>query len=468
LGRLRKKLCFYVQKQKNKNKMLDWLFIIIAAILYVGSNNVNAGVHPAVPLGLLVASLAFFVAGMFKLFTNGEEEDDDDVTNPGRARSAKFNAFKMTAEDDESAWCIGTYYAIAYKVGDVTSEVGPLTDEIKSSTHTQPMFTIDYTPPSGTVRWYRAVEGVNGGQLRPHEMDTGEVNGVTYFIDTDNPCKEPYRPEPPQAPIVGGGQFGDSNQWEIQAGPGAVPWCKNTLYYATYAKAGTNANESELSEPSIPFTSKEFSNPCLSVAAPRTGYEVNWYRQKLDSELFITLPLFDVAGELRPQGLIMFAFEASPNIPMTILPAAQNPLLSFEDLWEIGSPTLTIPVALFIQRWNEALPPPIQGYQHRGALSALADGRLVMNGLAIPGEPRPVIVIGPSIPWWTAMGFSSSGISSIENVIAQTVPISNLNTRTDELELIGTGPQLIDRENPCLLPNGPTAEPRWVDWRKEF
>jgi hypothetical protein len=200
------------------------------------------------------------------------------------------------------------------------------------------------------------------------------------------------------------------------------------------------------------------------VAAPRAGYEVNWYRQNLDAELFITLPLFepDNAGGIPPQpkGVLAFTF---PQLPLfAILPPQQTPV-DFEDIWPEESPTLTIPVSLFLKRWNDALT------DARGRLSVLEDGRLTMSPInTLAGDSVALTVAPVSIPWWTALGFSTTGHFTNTDLIAQTIPISNMNLRTDELELIGTGPQLIDRENPCLLPNGPTAEPRWVDWRKEF
>jgi len=428
--------------------MLDWLFILIAAVLYGASFHTKSDKYPAAPVGLNVASLVFFVAGMYKLFSKNKEEP---CSSGKPSRSANFNDFKKLADEDESPWCIGTYYAIAYKVGDVTSEVGPITNEIKSSTHTQPMFTLTAPASGAAVQWYRAVEGVNGGQLRPHEMDTSTVNGVTYFIDIDNPCKEPFVPDPPRAPTVGGGQFGDDKQWEIEARQGITSWCTPTVYYATYAKAGSN--ESALSEPSIPFSSTEFSNPCLSVSAPRAGYDVNWYRQVLQVAN-ITLPLFYLGGQWIPGGAVLFSFAVMPIL--VGLPSTRD-TLNFGDLWEEGSPTLTLPVSLFVQRWNNVLPARVPGVERAGELSMLSDGKLAMTGIrtANLNDHVEMTVAEASRPWWVAMGFSADPKKLITNrgLVAETLPVSNLrtdkNSSSDEIELIGKGIQLIDRENPC-------------------
>jgi hypothetical protein len=327
------------------------------------------------------------------------------------------------------------------------------------------MFTLDYTPPSGSVQWYRAVDGVADGELRPHAMETEVIGGVTHYIDTDNPCKEPYRPDPPQVPTLGGGQFGESKQWEIQAGQGQIPWCKSTVYYASYVKAGTNANESELSEPSVLFSSNEFSNPCLSVPAPRAGYEVNWYRQVLGSGAsLITLPLFRQENK-PPETAGGVGFVHLPSA--TIVPPSNNPV-DFGDEWEAGSPTLTIPVGLFVQKWNSALLPRVPNVPRVGELSIRDDGKLVMNGIKHATNVL-MQVVPVSIPWWNAMGFGTAGLMTNTDLVADTPPLSGAQGAQTEPEFIGKGPQLVDKANPCLVPNRPNSGPAFSGrWRKEF
>lgn len=450
--------------------MLVWIFFLLAVMLYMLTYKVEK-LHPGASIGLSAASLGFALASVMKSFPNGDRVTGT-VSPPSTPPSTsppgnlKFNAFKNMAQDDEAAWCVGTSYAIAFTVGNGTSEVGPSTDEIKSTTHTQPVFTLEYTPPSGTVQWYRAVEGVAEGELQPHEMQTDVVDGVVYYIDTDNPCTEPYRPDPPPVPLLGGGQFGENQQWEIKAGQGLIPWCKRTVYYASYVKAGTNANESDLSEPSVLFSSKEFSNPCLSVPAPRAGYEVNWYRQNLEAVSNITLPLFQRNGP-KKNGFILLRYATGLNIFPT---QDETKLLDFEDLWEDGSPTVTVPVSLFVERWNRALPPRIPGEQRSGELSILEDGRLAMNRIDTP-VTLPISINGESVPWWTAMGFSTGNLTTNQDLIAVTPPLSGVEGLGDaqtDLEFVGKGTQLIDRNNPCSNPNAPNAGPAFRNWRKEF
>jgi hypothetical protein len=295
-------------------------------------------------------------------------------------------------------------------------------------------------------------------------METQVVGGVTHYIDTDNPCKEPYRPDPPQAPLLGGGQFGENNRWEIQAGQGQVPWCKSTVYYASYVKAGTNANESELSEPSILFNSNEFSNPCLSVLTPRPGYEVNWYRQVMGGgSSLMTLPLFiqDNQPAKKSGGV---AFMHLPGV--TMLPPSANPV-DFTDEWTDGSPTVTIPVSLFVQKWNSALLPRVPNVPRVGELSIRDDGRLAMNGIKHSSDV-PMTIHPASIPWWTAMGFGTTGLMTNTDLVAVTPPLSGAGAAQANLEFVGKGAQLIDKRNPCVNPNRPNAGPALRSWFKEF
>ena len=453
--------------------MLAWIFLISSVMLYMLAHKVPDDVHPSAIFGLLAASLGLLLASVVKSFPNASpsrHSDGPSTTPPDSPPGSppanlKFNTFRNMAVDDEAAWCIGTYYAVAFTVGDNTSEVGPLTEEIKSPTHTQPMFTLDYTPPSGSVQWYRAVEGVDDGNLKLHQMETEVVAGVTHYVDTDNPCKVPYRPDPPQIPLLGGGQFGNNNQWETQAGQGQIPWCKSTVYYATYVKADTNANESELSEPSPLLNSKEFTNPCLSVTAPRAGYEVNWYRQVLgDGSSLITLPLF-LQENNPPKKSGGIGFMHFPTF--TMLPPSDNPL-NFEGEWEEGSPTVTIPVSLFVQKWNQALLQSPPNVPRVGELSIRDDGRLAMNGIK-HSSVMPMTIVPASIPWWTAMGFSTTGLLTNTDLVADTPPVSGAGGAQSNLEFVGKGTQLIDRENPRRNPNRPNTGPAFMNtWRKEF
>jgi hypothetical protein len=181
-----------------------------------------------------------------------------------------------SSNSDASAWCVGTKYAVAYEVDGVISELGPSTIEYKSLDKSEPVFILTETPPSNvTIKWFRGVEP--GYQMVPYEMNSELRNGIKHYIDRNTPCNVPFKPAPPNSVRGGGGVFGTNKEWRARAGPGQVPWCQQTVYYAAYERIAQPIVESDhVASPA--FQSTEFDGPCVQVDA-LAGFKINWYRK---------------------------------------------------------------------------------------------------------------------------------------------------------------------------------------------
>lgn len=441
--------------------MLEWALVVLAGLLYAGSVSARPGKIQAF---YALASLLFFSLGMGLVLNASESSNQSKPrsgppgsnmmsnkslntspnTRPNTTSNVKFGNFNRSARSDEAPWCVGTNYAIAYKVNDHTSDVGPATELLKSLTHTQPIFTVAQTPPGSNIEWYRGVEGVDGGALKPLSMVDEVRDGVKVYIDKDNKCNVPFKPTPEVR--LGGGQHGGDMEWQKRVDRGESPWCVPTAYSAKY-KNRTTGEEGAMSEQSQVFQSSQFSVPCLNVA-PRAGFEVFWYRQIFHEgykpcEHYITLPLWQGSAA---QGGIFFLNQAG-NVPLFRVD------FDFRSIWPPGQGTLTLCLEDFIDAWNQKLNETVPDVG--GRLSQASDGRFVVSAITNEREST-LFLYNISQVWWNVMGFRGTQFPTNTALIADTLPLNDLKP----IEFIGTGSQLVDVNNPCNRPNPRTQTPK--------
>jgi len=274
--------------------------VILAGVLYGSAVATPPG--KAQTLSAL-ASLLAFSWGMGLLFSASDSPKSKPSstgpstgrslvpsTSPSTARSVArstgqsgpvtFGSFNSSpnssSNSDASAWCVGTKYAVAYEVDGVISELGPSTIVYKSLDKSDPIFTFDESPPQGVIiKWFRGVEPEY--EMVPHAMGEELREGIRHYIDRNNPCNIPFKPAPPAEVRGGGGDFGTNREWKERSGAGQVPWCKRTIYYATYQQLDEPHAESDRVV-SPAFQSMEYNVPCVQVDE-RPGFKINWYRQ---------------------------------------------------------------------------------------------------------------------------------------------------------------------------------------------
>jgi hypothetical protein len=446
--------------------MSEWALVVLAGLLYAGSVSARPGKIQAF---YALASLLFFLLGMGLVLNASESSNQSKPrsgppgsntklnTKPNTSQNARpnvsFGNFNRSARSGEAPWCVGTNYAIAYKVNDHTSDVGPATGLLKSLTHTQPILTVAQPPPESNIEWYRGVEGVDGGALRPLSMVDEVRDGVKVYIDKDNKCDVPFKPIPELR--LGGCQYGGAKEWMKTATQrGEVPWCVPTVYYARYVNRPTG-EEYPMSEPSQLFQSSEFTVPCLNVA-PRAGCEVFWYRQvfhegyKPSCEHYITLPLC-AQGYIAP-GNIVFIDRTYSTVLFRVD-------LDFTSIWNPSQSFLKLCVEDFIDTWNRSL--AVRVPDVGGRLSRTSDGRFVVSAITNALGSTLYLYGTECQQWWQRMGFSSQfptvpQYPTNAAIIADTLPLNDA-----PFEYLSMGSQLVDPNvNPCRRPNPRTQTPK--------
>jgi hypothetical protein len=239
---------------------------------------------------------------------------------------------------------VATKYRMAYAVNGVFSDWSEPSLPVYSITQTDPILTVKAPQAGASVIWQRAV-GPGFASWNNHQMKMVSAAGANLdFLDDDNVCNTPFKPDPPPAPVPGGGAFGDG-MWAAIAGEGIVPWCEPATDRARYVK---NGQESLFSPSSAPFQSDIYTNPSMTVPILQ-GYEIQWIRNPYSC--LITLPSYQTV----PGGVFYCRFV------FTFLSGFQTRFAKEMDLspiWDESSPTLTMSLDTFVQLWN-GIPPSI-------------------------------------------------------------------------------------------------------------
>jgi hypothetical protein len=197
-----------------------------------------------------------------------------------------------------------------------------------------------------------------------------------------------------------------------------------------------NGHESIFSPPSVPFQSNSFINPSVTVPALE-GYDIEWTRSPCT--WFITLQRVGIQP--------IYTFTARANLTPEF-----EKIIDLSDFWDVNSSTLTMCLDMFVMVWNST--PPTNGTG--GLLSILPDGRLSLAAIIMTNNPLLNI---PNDQWWRAMGFTGNTILANTQIIAD-------NPQT--INIIGTGPTLVDVDNPCQIPNPPTSAPAFDRFNYQF
>jgi hypothetical protein len=429
-----------------------WLALVAAALLFVGAGSVPRG-DSAIEVGLLLAALAALLWGVIKgLSVAGDKEptvpsNPNNPNNPGvdpiPVTGIQFGRFNRQVSGDDIPWCVATRYRITYVVNGVESDPGPSVDVEPSLTKTDPVFTLNRPFGVDEVKWYRAVDpNLDVWYEHTSQMEEvlGEPTGV-YYIDRFNPCEVPYVPDAPSTPVP----YGEIEyKWNAIAGPGVVPWCMPTRYRARYVKGG---NISAWSEYSDEFQSMDFTYPGVRVD-PLNGYQVEWETTPPPPIRYITVPCTPSGGDTcDPHGFVIVRRPSGATI---------GGMVSLERVWFDGSNSLTMPINDFVSLWNSL------GLSNRhrevGTLRASPEGRLFLTPFQTPDD-EPLTVHDASLPWWSAMGFGTTGLWSNREIRADRLPNGSSLQNNDTSTHI-----YIDVSNPCFVPNPPTTEPTFVRW----
>ena len=339
------------------------------------------------------------------------------------------------------AWCKPTKYRYAFVVDGVQSDWSP-ESEFKSDPFLRdPVFQILKPPWIDGLRWERAVGSSNFDEWTDHTdqmiRDPG-FRSEAQFADTTNPCQAPSVPDAPNQPRPNG-IF--EMMWNQEAGEGVVPWCEPTSYVARYV---TDNLASDWSPESVVFQSRQFTVPSL-VVDPTPGFNVEWARKTRGT---ISLTCTMIGNSCAPQDLTMVTIPSgNQSMWQIVFTGLINPTTF---------PTFTMDLREFVDTWNTWN----RNSSVIGSLELLDSGKLALALNPLNGPGRYTVGNGS---WWRAMGFPLA--FDWQPVLeATSLPFGDVGA----VEIIGHGDILNDVDNPCLKPNPPQNNPRWVRFDRNF
>jgi hypothetical protein len=354
------------------------------------------------------------------------------VPNPPLDRPEFVRWSSSVTAQSPYAWCKPTKYRYAFVVDGVQSDWSPESEFKYDPVLRDPVFQILKPPWIDGLRWERAVGTSNFDEWTDHTNQMIREPGFqseAQFADMTNPCQTPSLPDAPNQPRLNG-VFG---MWNQQAGEGVVPWCEPTTYIARYI---TDTLASDWSPESVVFQSMQFTVPSLAVD-PIPGFNVEWARKTRGP---ITLSCTMIGTSCAPQDSTDVTTPAGNQTWAIIFTGLINPTTV---------PNFTMYIRDFVDTWNRSS-------QAIGRLELLSSGKLALALNPLNGPGRYTITRGS---WWRAMGLPTE---------FDWQPVLESTTVFGNFEIIGQGDMVSDVDNPCLKPNPPQQNLRWVKFDRDF